>query len=159
MAGGSTFLFAQSPSTAPKSAEVLTVQRNDSIIIADMINPRVQEAGEQGQDPDWEGLRASVALKYDGSYADRTVTKARIYYYFGKDWSLFSTAIVHYTEAYEDKEDLRLMNKNAKFILKYSQNPAEWKTALGWVKHAVEKEPANAAYKETYEGLEAKIKG
>ena len=142
-----------------KSAEELKIARNDSIIIADILNPQVSDADGKGQIPDWEAMRAQVALKYDGTYADRTITKRKIYYYFGKDWPVFSTSIVHYTEAYENKDDLRLMNKNAKFILKYSQDPDEWKKAEGWIKHAVDKEPSNAVYKETYDALEAKIKG
>lgn len=65
---------------------------------------------------------------------------------------------MHFTVDYENKEDLRLMNKNAKMILKYSKDPEDWKTALTWVKHAVDKEPANAAYKETFDALSEKIK-
>lgn len=151
--------FAQSAPVKQKTAEELTAARNDSIIITDIINPTSNDALGKGQTPDWEAMRSQIALKYDGTYADRTITKARIYFYYGKDWPLFSTAIVHYTEAYEDKDDLRLMNKNAKYILRYSQEPAEWKKAQSWVKHAVDKEPSNSTYKETYDALEMKIKG
>ena len=158
LAAATSFASAQSIS-ASKTPEERQMDHRDSMVIAEMIDPAVNEAKGNSQEPDWEGLRAQVTLKYDGSVADRTVTKARIYFYFGKDWSLFSTAIVHYTELYENKENLKLMNKNAKFILQYSQNPTEWKTALGWVRHAVEKDPSNTAYKETYEALGAKVKG
>jgi hypothetical protein len=50
------------------------------------------------------------------------------------------------------------MNKNAKMVLQYSKDPEEWKAAAAWVKHAVDKEPGNADYKETYDGLTMKIK-
>lgn len=155
--GWSNVLIAQS--NHQRTPEEMKMVRNDSIIIADMVNPQVRDAGARGQTPDWEAMRSQIVLKYDGSYADRTITKARIYYYYGKDWALFSTAIVHYTDAYENKDDLALMNKNAQFILKYSQEPDEWKKAQAWVKHAVEKDPSNGTYKDTFEALDAKIKG
>lgn len=152
----SSSLMAQSVPARQKSGEQIQLERTDSIIMADLIDPQVKNAASQGKSPDWESLKANVLLKYDATATDRAITKSRIYYYYGKDWSLFSTAIVHYTEAYEDKEDLRLMNKNAKFILRYSENPGEWKTAEGWVKHAVDKEPSNTAFKETYDALAVK---
>jgi hypothetical protein len=151
MAIGFTTLHAQ-------SANSPEVKKKDSIIMADIVNPAVNTARQANETPNWALLTASVTGKYDATYADRTITKARIYYYYGKDWPAFSTAIVHYTQAYEDKEDLKLMNKNAKMILQYSTNPDELKTAATWVKHAVDKEPSNTAYQETYQALAAKIK-
>ena len=142
-----TLLRAQSPDAA-------TVRYNDSLILANIIKPLVSSAAA----PDWDALATDVKAKYGESYIDRTVTKTKIYYYYGKDWPVFSKALVHYTVAYEDKEDLRLMNKNAKMVLQYSQDPEEWKAAVAWVKHAVDKEPDNAAYKETYDALTMKIK-
>jgi len=130
----------------------------DSIILAQIINPAEEQATSQGKAPNWDLITAAVKVKYDETATDRAVTKAEIYYYYGKDWGKFSTAIVHFTEAYEDKSDYKLMNKNAKFILRYSTNPEEWKTAQTWVKTAMDKEPANAAYKETYDNLAAKLK-
>ena len=132
------------------------VKKKDSIIMTDIVNPSVNKSRQQNETPDWAFLTTTVTGKYDATYADRTITKARIYYYYGQDWALFSTAIVHYTEAYEDKENLKLMNKNAKMILQYSTNPAELKAATAWVKHAVDKEPSNTAYQETYSALAAK---
>lgn len=144
-----TFLSAQSPDAA-------TVKHNDSLVLAGMITPRVNNGATT---PDWNALAADVKAKYGESYVDRTVTKAKIYYYFGKDWPVFSKALVHYMETYEDKDNLRLMNKNAKMVLQYSQDPEEWKAADAWVKRAVDKEPGNAVYKETFDGLMTKIKG
>ena len=143
-----SLLQAQSPEAAR------TVKHNDSLILANMIMPLVNS----GATPDWDALAGDVKAKYGDSYIDRTVTKAKIYYYFGKDWPVFSKSLVHYTEAYEDRGNLRLMNKNAKMVLQYSQDPEEWKAAVAWVKHAVDKEPGNADYKETYDGLTMKIK-
>ncbi len=143
-----TLLSAQSPDAA-------VVRYNDSLILAGMIIPLVNS----GTTPDWDALAANVKAKYGDSYVDRTVTKTKIYYYYGKDWPVFSKALVHYTETYEDKGNLRLMNKNAKMVLQYSQDPDEWKAAVGWIRHAVDKDPDNAAYKETYDALTTKIKG
>jgi hypothetical protein len=93
---------------------------------------------------------------FDATYSDRTITSAKIYYYYGKDWPLFSIVLVRYTDTYEDKENLKLMNKNEMMILQYGTNPAELKAATAWVKHAVDKEPSNTAYQETYSALAAK---
>ena len=128
---------------------------NDSIILADIIMPLVNKAAVS---PDWGALGAEIKTKYGESYVDRSVTKAQIYYYYGKDWPLFCKALVHYTEAYESKDDLSRMNKNAKMVLQNSENPEELKTAAGWVKYAMKKEPGDHGYKDTYDALTTKIK-
>jgi len=152
-------LLTSTPSLNAQSAShgtIDTLQRhNDSVIQADIIMPLVSRAAET---PDWQVLGQNISTKYGDSYVDRTVTKAKIYYYYGKDWPLFSKALVHFTEAYEDKENLKLMNENAKMVLQFSQDPDELKAALAWVKHAVDKEPGNASYKETYDALSMKIR-
>jgi len=137
------------------SAQSNEVRRNDSLILAGMIMPLVSNSATT---PDWDALARDVKAKYGDSYVDRAVTKARIYYYYGKDWPVFSKALVHFTEVYEDKDNLKLMNKNAKMVLQYSQDPNDWKAAVTWMKRAMDKEPGNAAYKETYDALTTKVK-
>ncbi len=128
----------------------------DKIIIAQFITPAEQKAA--GQEPQWTAISQTIKASYSDVQADRAVTKAQIYYYYSKDWPKFSTAIVHYTNAYEDKEDFKLMNKNANFILAHSQNMEELKAALGWVQHAADKEPSNTDYQQTVAALKVKIK-
>lgn len=135
------------------------LNRVDSTIIAQVIKPAEQEAQMNKTEIDWEGLRKKISEKYSSTEADRSVTKAEIYYYYYRDWPKFSTAIVHYTEAYEDKDDSKLMNKNAQFILQHSDNKDEWKTALTWIQHALEKDPSNETYKTTQDALKKKIEG
>jgi hypothetical protein len=115
------FLHAQS-TTSKNSAGDPLQRHNDSIILADVILPLVGRATNAHEIPDWQVLGQDISTKYGDNYVDRNVTKAKIYYYYGKDWRLFSQSLVHYTEAYEDKEDFKLMNKNAKMVLQYSQN-------------------------------------
>lgn len=129
----------------------------DRVIIKQIIEPAEQSAG--GQEPSWAALRLQIRVSYSEVQTDRAITKAQIYFNWSRDWAKFSTAIVHYTEAYEDKEDGKLMNKNAKFILEHSEDPKEWKTALGWVQHAADKEPDNADFKATRDALAAKVNG
>jgi hypothetical protein len=136
----------------------LTLQ-NDKVILQEILLPAIHTASEQHQEPDWAVIRTTLAARYDPSYADRNVTKAKIYFFYGKDWAQFCTAIVQYTQSYEYRDSLSLMNKNAKMILSHSQNAADWKAALGWVKYATAKEPSNEAYKATYDALTAKING
>ena len=126
---------------------------NDSVILADVVKPLMSKTDDA---PNWEAFGDEINAKYGKFYVDRAVTKAKIFYYYGKDWPTFSKSLVHYTEAFENKDDLKLMNKNAKMVLKYSQDPEDWKAAMGWMKHVVDKEPGNAEYKETYDGLMAK---
>jgi hypothetical protein len=129
----------------------------DKVIINGIINPAEQAAG--AQEPNWIAIKQQMEASYSDVQSDRALTKAQIYYYYGKNWARFSTEIVHYTETYESKEDLPLMNKNAKMILDHSQDPKEWMGALAWVQYAADKEPANADYKATCDALKAKING
>ena len=89
----------------------------DSTIIVDMINP-VTSATPEGEDPAWDDVSKAVTAKYDAPSADRAVTKAKIYYYYGKNYPAFATAIVHFTVAYEDKENFKLMNKNGSSLVR-----------------------------------------
>lgn len=129
----------------------------DKIIINTIINSAEQTAGDR--EPAWATIELQVRASYTETETDRAITKAQIYYYYGKNWPKFSAAIVHYTEAYENKEDLALMNKNAQFILQHSENPQEWKTAQGWVKHPVDQDASNAGDKATYDALAVRING
>lgn len=131
--------------------------QKDSIIKADIIDPAIHEA--QGEAPDWSGLTAEITQKYDAIYADRNIMRNQIFFYFGKDWFAFNGALVKYTEKYEPKDNLNLLNKNARMVLKYSNDKKELTVALGWSKHTVDIEPANADYKKTFEALTAKIAG
>lgn len=142
------------PSTIANAQDKKSLDSVDKVIINQIIIPAEQKAGNEA--PQWTALGMQIKASYSDLQADRALTRAKIYYYYGKDWPQFSAALVHYTETYEDKEDLPLMNKNANFILQRSTNPDEWKTALAWVKHAVDKEPSNTAYQQTYQGLLAK---
>ncbi|HXB07667.1 MAG TPA: hypothetical protein VNW04_11135 [Puia sp.] len=129
----------------------------DKIIINSIIKPAEQAAGDQA--PNWAALEAQIKASYSDVQTDRAVTKAKIFYYWSKDWPQFSTALVHYTDVYEDKEDFKLMDKNAKMVVDHSTNLRDWKAALTWVQHAADKEPGNAEYKATVDALKAKING
>ena len=130
---------------------------NDKIIMHEILKPALQSA--QGQEPDWKILRTTITTRFDASYADRNITKARIFYFYGKDWAQFSTALVQYTQNYEWRDSLSLMDKNAKMILDHSTNPSDWKSAQSWAKHATDKAPSNDDYKATYDALTTKING
>lgn len=129
----------------------------DKVVIRTIIQPAEEQAG--ANEPAWAAIDQQIRMTYSETQADRALTKAQIYYYYGKNWPRFSTALVHYTETYEDKNDFALMNKNANFILTYSSNPLEWQAAQAWIKTAVNKEPDNKTYKTTYDSLAAKING
>ena len=147
-------IFATATAQVDHKLDDNTVQ-TDKTIANDLILPVLAKGGE----PDWKVLRATIVAKYGDTYSDRNVTKARIYYFYDKDWAQFSTALVQYTQQYEYRDSLTLMNKNAKMVLNHSENPAEWKAAQAWVKYASDKNPSNEEYKATYDALSAKIGG
>jgi hypothetical protein len=129
----------------------------DKVIISQIITPAEQH--DPNQEPSWTALTLQIKASYSDVQADRAITKAQIFYYYNKSRPKFCAALVHYTVAYEDKEDLALMNKNANMVLDRSTDPKELATALGWMKHAVDKEPANEKFKTTYNALSAKVGG
>jgi len=132
---------------------------NDKVIMHEILSPALKTAHEQNQTPDWNILHTTIATRFDNTYADRNITKAKIYYFYGHDWPQFSTALVQYTQQYEWRDSLPLMDKNAKMILDHSQNPADWKAAQSWAKYASDKNPSNDTYRATYDALTAKISG
>lgn len=131
----------------------------DKTIGHEIIQPALQTARDQNQEPDWKVLRTTIITRFDASYADRNITKAKIFFNYGRDWAQFSTALVQYTQQYEWRDSLSLMDKNAKMVLDHSQNPADWKTAQSWAKYASDKNPSNDTYRATYDALTAKIAG
>lgn len=149
-----TLLFC---SLGVRAQDKRALDSTDKVIINSIIRPAEQSAGNQ--EPNWTAIEAQVKASYSEVQCDRAITKARIYHYYGRDWAKFSNALVHYTEAYEDKSDAALMNKNARMVLDHSENLAEWRTALDWIRHALDKDPENSACKATKAALEARING
>lgn len=141
---------------AQKNIQPLELKRKDSLIAADIINPAVRQAISDGEEPDWNGLFQQVSKLYDDVYADRTITRAEIYYYYQRNWPAFAAAITNYTEKFEDKTNAAIMNTNANFILKYSENKSEIEKAIEWIKLAVAADDKNQVYKDTFRALEKK---
>ncbi len=133
------------------------VRAKDSTVKVDIIDPAEQAAG--GQAPDWTSLTQTITQKYDAVTADRTINKAKIYFYYYKDWPTFCDGIVHYTDHYELANDYKLLNKNAAMILKNSDDPAQLKEALKWSKAALDSDPGNDQFKTTHDGLTSKLAG
>jgi hypothetical protein len=133
------------PTTAAKDAKIKT----------EMIDYAVESANVEG--PNWDALYTAIKTKYDSITADRTVTKAKIYFYCNQDWPEFCTAIVNYTNHYELKDDYKLLNLNASMILKTADDQSQLKEALRWAKAAFESDHSNTDYKATYVALKAKI--
>lgn len=124
----------------------------DRVVLREDIDPLLQQ-----QPTDWVKISDVVTRKYDALTADRTVSKAKIFSSYGRDWTAFTAAIAYYTEKYEDKHNLRILDKNAHFILQYSQNKQELQSALSWSRIVLEKEPGNAGYQQTSTALQAKL--
>jgi hypothetical protein len=155
---GCFFAFSAATAQADHKLDDQTIQ-TDKTIRAQIIKPFIAAADQQNQAPDWKMLRTTIVAQYGDTYADRTITKARLIYYYGKDWPQFSSALVQYTNNYEYRDSVSLMNMNAKMVLDHSSNPADLKAALSWAKYASDKNPSNEEYKATFDSLTAKING
>lgn len=131
------------------------VKAKDDQVKTELIVP-AEKAAAPGA-PDWDAIQKTVAAKYDAVTADRTVTKAKIYYYYAKDKAIFCTNIVHYTNNWELANDYKLLNLNAGMILASDTNAAELKEALRWAKVAAAGDPNNEQYAQTVAALEEKI--
>jgi len=132
-----------------------SVKARDASVKTDIIDPAEQAIN--GDAPDWAALTQTITKKYDATTADRTITKAKIYFYFNKDWSVFCQGIINYTNKYELANDYKLLDFNANYILKYSDDKKELETALAWSKHTLDKDPQNDAYKKTFAALNDKL--
>ena len=129
----------------------------DDKVKAELIDAVVSKAREGGNTPDWVALTVAITAKYDALTADRNVTRAKLFFYYSKDWKAFASAIVNYTEKYEDPANLSTINTNANFVLEHSTDKEELGKALAWSKKLVEKEPDNEDYKKTYAALKEKL--
>jgi len=118
----------------------------------------IKEEIDTAAKPDWSMVRRTITGKYNPVIADRAVTKAQIYHDYGKDWTAFGTALVHYTDTYEDQNDLDLLNRNARMILQHCDNPVILRSALQWSKRATAQAPAGSAYRTTYQLIKQKLK-
>lgn len=135
-------------------------KETDRIVEIELIRPALRLAAEKNTSPPWDAIFNAIAERYDRTVADRNVTRQQVFNYYGKDWTAFAKALVRYTEKYEDKNDIKLMHKNAESVLNASDDIGELKIALSWIKDAVEKEPEEyIAYRKTYDALMKKIEG
>lgn len=148
------FANAQTTNNALTTHDPAT-KAKDSIAIHSIILPAEKAAGTQA--PDWTALMQTVTKQYDATTADRTITKAKIYFYYNKDWPQFCAGIVNYTNHYELADDYKLLNLNAGMIAQYSTDQGQFKAALKWSKLALDSDPRNEAYKKTYDTLKARI--
>jgi hypothetical protein len=154
---GTSGSTASAQENTAKTDETADIKQKDKAIADAMITPAVDAAKSADKVPDWKAIAASVTQKYDAVTADRTVTRAKLFYYYSKDWKAFASAIVNYTEKFEDKSNLATINTNANFVLEHSTDKEELAKAFSWSKKLVEKEPDNADYKKTYEALKEKL--
>lgn len=156
LAASATISRAQTTNTAITEHDP-AVKAKDADIKNNIIDPTEQSAN--GEAPDWDALTQTITQKYDAVTADRTVTKAKIYFFYGKDWTAFCDGIVHYTDNWELANDYKLLNGNANMILKNGTNQAQLKEAQKWAKMALDGDSSNTDYKTTYQAITDKLAG
>jgi hypothetical protein len=152
----STFAMVAKAQTTNKAITEndTTVKTKDDFIKKTIITPAEKAVTTT---PDWTVLAASITNQYDVVTADRTITKAKIYYYYKKDWPQFCAGIVHYTNTYELATDYKKLNDNAQMILQMSGDNAELVQAQRWAKLARDGDSDNAVYKATYQEITDKL--
>jgi len=148
---------ASAPANSQGAEPVQDVKALDDKIKAELIDPTVNKANESDVAPDWAAITKAITAKYDATAADRNVTRAKLFFYYSKDWKQFASAIVNFTEKYEDKSNLQTLHTNAGFVLEHSTDKTELSKALGWAKELVAKEPNNEEYKTTLAALTEKL--
>lgn len=148
-----SFTYAQNNATSQET------KQKDSVVMKDIFEPLVTDAVNNDETPDWAALKSTLTAKYDAAFAERFVWKAKIYYYYDRDWPEFNAALVYYTNTYEDHTNAKLLNKNAKMILQNCTDAKQLQEALGWSKQALAKDPANDDYKQTLAAINTKIAG
>jgi hypothetical protein len=133
----------------------LGVLATDALIANKIIKPAEQNSN--GKVPDWDLLTAKVMVGYGNNAADRTITKAKMQYYYHKDWSLFCASVVHYTEFFVMNNDYSMLDAMAETILKNSDDPAQLKVAQRWAGLANAAEPQNKQYNKTFQAFYYKL--
>jgi thioredoxin-related protein len=123
----------------------------DRVVIIEEIEPRLQDS------TDWNLIEVAITQKYDSVTADRTVTQAKIYLSYNKDWPVFIQSLIRYTDLYEDPDDLELLNKNANFILQFAQDKPSLTKALTWSQHTLDKDASNPDYKKTHTAIRTRL--
>jgi hypothetical protein len=124
----------------------------DGLIKQQIIDPAIID----DKAPDWSVLNKIIAAKYDQVTADRAIARSQILFYYSRDWPAFVTAIVEFTDKFEDKDNAKVLNTNAHYVLEHSTDKVQLGRALVWSKIATEKDPSNAGYLQTYISLQEK---
>jgi hypothetical protein len=156
LASAITAAKAQTPNAAITEHDP-AIKAKDVDVKTKIIDPAEKDAGDDA--PDWDELNKTITTKYDAVTADRTITKAKIYYYYNKDWPSFCDGILYYTDNWELANDYKLLNGNAVMILQNSADQAQLKEAQKWAKMAMDGDANNADYKTTYQAITDKLAG
>jgi hypothetical protein len=128
----------------------------EKVLIRSEIEPALRKL-PAGSQPDWKQLTNYLSNKYDPLSGQRAVIRAELSFYDGKDRMKFCRALVVYTSLYLDHTDTSLMDHNASYILKYSNDERDIKSALTWSEMTIQEEPNNLVYKKTHQAIEQKL--
>jgi thioredoxin-related protein len=116
----------------------------DNIIIEEEINPFVRIANKNEKlVPNWDKIISNITKKYGSSYADRTVTLAKIEWYrVKKNWKEYTKNIIIYVEKYGANMSDLLLNNNAWFVFQHRSDKVELSKALTWSSRAIKINPS-----------------
>ena len=131
----------------------------DYIIAKEEIDAKLWPEGESPVTaPEWENIRAEITKKYNSTYADRTITGAKVRWYGWKqDWQEFTKNKVALVEKYGTYMSNEELNANSWDVFLHSKDKKEISIAITWVKRVLETQPEWSNAWDTYANLVYKL--
>jgi hypothetical protein len=135
----------------------------DDVITREEITPLAYTAGQYGSEPtatepDWAAIRATITKKYDARYADRTVGRAQVFWYWGKQrWPEYRRHLFAFVKRYGLAKSRVSVNEAAWVIFEHSSDKAELATAASWMEQVCQREPDTPAFIDTHANLLYKL--
>lgn len=127
----------------------------DDVITREEIDPLVFPGGRSvTEEPDWAALTATIAEKYDPTYADRTVGRARVSWNWIKGrWPEFRKHLLAMATKYGIAATKVHVNNAAWDFFLHSTDPVELTAAATWMAGEVKRAPEDHTWIDTYANL------
>lgn len=132
----------------------------DRVVAREEIDPvAFPDRSPSATEPNWSTLATTIAKKYDASYADRTVLRSQIvwYWFTGGYWPQFRRSVMAFVDRYGAERSRLLLNDIAWNMFLHSNDSTELATAASWMERECQREPNNEAFLDTYANLLYKV--
>jgi tetratricopeptide (TPR) repeat protein len=104
--------------------------------------------------PDWRKIKSTITQKYGKSYADRTITGAKVRWYgWKRDWPEFTKSKVILVNRYGTNMSNFDLDVHSWDMFLHSREKNELNDAINWIKRVLQKEPDWPNAIDTYANL------